>query len=85
MAQIEQEVRQFVVDNFLFGEDEHNLSNEDSFLGKGIVDSMGILTLVSFVQGRYGFEVPDQDLIPENWDSVALISAYVQNRVGVAG
>jgi acyl carrier protein len=78
-------VRQFIVDNFLFGEGEQNLSNEDSFLEKGIVDSMGILTLVSFVQGKYGFEVPDQDLVPGNWDSVALISAYVQSKVGVGG
>lgn len=85
MVQIEQEVRRFVVDNFLFGEGEQNLSNDDSFLEKGIVDSMGILTLVSFVQEKYGFEVPDQDLVPENWDSIALISAYVQSRVGVAG
>jgi len=84
MEQIEQEVRQFVVDNFLFGEGADQLSNDDSFLDKGLVDSMGILTLVAFVEQKYGIAVGDEDLVPENWDSVRRIAGFVQSKAHVA-
>ena len=83
MEQIEQELRQFVVDNFLFGEGESQFSNEDSFLEKGLVDSMGILTLVNFVQEKYTIAVADEELVPENWDSVRRIATFVQGKLSV--
>ena len=84
MGQIEQEVRQFVVDNFLFGEGAEQLSNDDSFMDKGLVDSMGILTLVAFVQEKYRISVGDEDLVPENWDSVRRIAGFVHSKSHVA-
>jgi acyl carrier protein len=84
MEQIERELRQFVVDNFLFGEGEDQLSNDDSFLEKGLVDSMGILTLVAFVEKKYAIGVADEDLVPENWDSVRRIAGFVQSKTKVA-
>ena len=83
MEQIEREVRQFVIDNFLFGEGQAQFSNNDSFLEKGLVDSMGILTLVSFVQETYAIPVADEDLVPENWDSVKRIAGFVQGKSSV--
>jgi acyl carrier protein len=83
MEQIERELRQFVVDNFLFGEGEDQLSNDDSFLEKGLVDSMGILTLVAFVEKKYAIGVADEDLVPENWDSVRRIAGFVQSKTKV--
>ena len=83
MEQIEREIRQFVIDNFLFGDGEAQLSNDDSFLEKGLVDSMGILTLVAFVQEKYAITVPDEDLVPENWDSVNRIAGFVHGKSGV--
>jgi acyl carrier protein len=83
MEQIEQELRQFVVDNFLFGEGEGQFSNEDSFLEKGLVDSMGILTLVNFVQEKYAIAIADEELVPDNWDSVRRIAAFVQGKLSV--
>lgn len=80
MEQIEREVRQFVIDNFLFGEGAEQFSNGDSFLEKGVVDSMGILTLVSFVQEKYGIEVADEELVPDNWDSVKRIAGFVHSK-----
>ena len=84
MEPIEQEVRQFVVDNFLFGEGADQLSNDDSFLDKGLVDSMGILTLVAFVEKKYGIRVGDEDLVPENWDSVRRIAGFIHSKSHVA-
>ena len=80
MPQIEQELRQFVVDNFLFGEGEEQLSNEDSFLEKGLIDSMGILNLVNYVQEKFAVTVADEELIPENWDSVRRVAEFVENK-----
>ena len=50
MRNIEQELRQFVIDNFLFGQGNGNLRNDDSFLDKGIIDSTGVLELVVFLE-----------------------------------
>jgi len=83
MEQIERELRQFVIDNFLFGEGESQFSNEDSFLEKGFVDSMGILTLVNFVQEKYAIGVADEELVPENWDSVHRIAGFVNSKLSV--
>jgi acyl carrier protein len=83
MEQIERELRQFVVENFLFGEGENHFSNDDSFLEKGLVDSMGILTLVDFAQQRFGISIADEELIPENWDSVRRMAGFVQGKLSV--
>jgi acyl carrier protein len=80
--EIEGELRTFVVDNFLFGQADESFSNTDSFLDKGLIDSMGILTLVEFVRDKYSIAVEDEELIPDNWDSVQRIASFVQNKVG---
>lgn len=81
MQEVAQEVRGFVVDNFLFGEGEGKFSNEDSFLDNGLIDSMGILTLVEFVKQKYAIPIEDEDLVPDNWDSVHRIANFVQARL----
>jgi acyl carrier protein len=69
-----------VIDNLLFGQDE-SFSNADSFLGKGLIDSIGILTLVEFVSDKYVIAIEDEELIPDNWDSVQRIARFVQNKL----
>ena len=81
MEDIQQDLRQFVIDTFLFGAD-NGLSADDSFLEKGLVDSMGILTLVSHVEERYRIQVDDTELIPENWDSVDRIAKFIASKSG---
>jgi acyl carrier protein len=81
MQQIEQEVRQFVIDNFIFDNDNHNFSNDDSFFDTGLLDSMGVLTLVEFVKEKYGISVEDDELLPENWDSVTRVANFLQARL----
>jgi acyl carrier protein len=82
MQEIEQSIRSFVIENFLFGEPDAQLSNEDSFLENGLVDSMGILTLVEFVKDKYTISIEDEEIVPDNWDSVHRIAAFVQNKLG---
>jgi acyl carrier protein len=84
MNQIEQELREFVIDTFLFGKEDTKLSNDDSFVEMGVIDSMGIMNLVSFVETRYGVEVANADLVPEVWDSVSRIARFVTSKGAVA-
>ena len=81
MHEITQEIRAFVVDNFLFGEENGHFSNSDSFLDKGLIDSMGILTLVEFVRDKYSIAIADEELVPDHWDSVERIAAFVQAKL----
>ena len=83
MQQLEQEVRQFIVDNFVFENSNGSFSNEDSFLETGLVDSMSIMTLVEFVKEKYAISIEDEELVPDHWDSVSRIASFVQCRLGM--
>lgn len=80
---LQEEIRSFIVDNFLFG-DAGNLNNDSSFIREGIVDSTGILQLVEFIQEQYRVVVEDEDLIPENLDSVSKVATFVENKMKIA-
>ncbi len=70
-------LRQFILENYLFTDDEGELSNDDSFLDLGIIDSTGIMEVVLFVEQQFGFEVDDEDLLPENLDTISNLVAFV--------
>lgn len=74
-----QELRQFITENFLFGAG-NAFTDNDSFLEKGIIDSTGVLELVGYLQGQYGIIIDDQDLVPENLDSINNILQFVESR-----
>lgn len=80
MEKVESKVRQFIVDNFLFGEGADGLRSEDSLLDKGLIDSTGILELVSFLQNCFHLQVEDNEIVPENLDSILRITTYVQRK-----
>jgi acyl carrier protein len=75
--EISDELRQFVTENFLFSQTDGALGNDDSFLEKGIIDSTGVLELIGFLQDHYGIEIADQDLVPENLDSINRLTRFV--------
>jgi acyl carrier protein len=81
MQEIAQEVRSFVMENFFFGEGDGHFSNDDSFLENGLVDSIGILSLVEFVKEKYAITIEDEEIVPDNWDSVCRIAAFVQTKL----
>lgn len=76
---LQEDIRQYVTDTFLFGEDGL-LKEDSSFLEEGIVDSTGILQLVSFLQERYLISVEDEELIPENLDSIRRVAEFVEAK-----
>jgi acyl carrier protein len=79
---IEPIVRRFVADNFLFQEDAEALSADESLIGGGIIDSTGILELVSFLEQEFNIEIADEDLVPDNLDSLARINEFLARKLG---
>ena len=77
----DERVRRFIVDTFLYG-DEKGLSSETSLTEAGIVDSTGILELISFLEKAYSITVEDEELIPENFDSLQQIAQFIRSKVG---
>ena len=77
---VEQDIRQFVIANFLFGEDNGSLKPDESFLETGIIDSTGVLELVAFLESTYGLRVRDNELTPDNLDSLDRVAAFVRRK-----
>ncbi|MBI4720796.1 MAG: acyl carrier protein [Chitinivibrionia bacterium] len=74
-------IRQFIVENFVF-EDGGSLAEDTSFLESGIMDSTGVLELVSFIEETFAIAVADEDLVPENLDSIGRVTRYIESRRG---
>ena len=80
--QIEEKIRKFIKESFLRGgEANPYLKNDTSFLEKGIVDSTGVLELVAFLEETFNFEVQDEELVPENLDSVDNLVRFVSQKI----
>jgi len=73
-------IRKFIFENFMFEAANDELDNDDSFLDHGIIDSTGVLELVEWLEDEYGIEVDDEELVPENLDSVNNLVAYIANK-----
>ncbi len=80
MSEIKDKVRAFIVEDFLFGKDA-GLDDNASFLENGVIDSTGILELVSFLEEEFSISIEDEELIPENLDSVNNVVAYVERKM----
>jgi acyl carrier protein len=75
------ELRRFVTDNFMFGKVGTGFADDDSFLERGIIDSTGVMELVAFLEEQYGIKLHDQDLIPDNLDSINGLARFVESRL----
>ena len=85
MSDIAREIKEFVVANFLFGQEGTGLSDQQSFLETGIIDSTGVLELVAFVEQRYGISVGDRELLPENLDSIQNLTGFIGRKLAAQG
>ena len=73
-------VKDFIFKNFLFEAPDVSLNEDDSFLEHGIIDSTGMLELVAFLEESFGVKVDDEELIPENLDSVNNLVAFIARK-----
>jgi acyl carrier protein len=76
---IAQRVRAFLVDSFLLGDDD-GFANDESLLDSGVVDSTGVMEVVSFLEESFAIAVDDDELVAENLDSVDRLAVFVQRK-----
>jgi acyl carrier protein len=74
------QVRKFLFEKFPACQ-KNDLKDEESLIETGIIDSMGMLELVVFVESDFGIEVEDLDLVPENFESVEALSKFVESKL----
>jgi acyl carrier protein len=78
---IQEQVRQFIVSNFLF--DVGGVADDASLIDEGIVDSTGVLGLIMFVEETFDIAVADEEVVPENFDSINALASYVNLKCGI--
>jgi len=80
MDDLRKAIKEFVIENFLFGEG-NGLENNTSFLEEGVIDSTGILELITHVEETYEIKVEDAELIPENFDSINNVVTFLERKM----
>src|ERR1700721_2617224 len=75
------ELRAFVTDSFMFGKPYEGFADDDSFIDRGIIDSTAVMELVAFLENRFRIKLLDQDLIPDNLVSVNGLGRFVESRL----
>ena len=79
-----EKLRKYVLETYLFTTDDSALANNDSFLDRGIIDSTGILELVMYLEEEFGLTVADEELLPENLDSINNLVKFIQRKKAAA-
>lgn len=77
---IEDRIKTYILENFLFSDNGYGLAGDASFLEEGIVDSTGVLELVMFVEETFDIIVEDEEIVPENFDSVNQLATYIRHK-----
>src|SRR3546814_6262793 len=75
-----QEIKQFILGNFLFTDDDSAFTDDTSLIQQGIVDSTGILELIVFIEETWPVRVPAEDMTPANFDSLGAIDRYLRSE-----
>ncbi len=83
MYELKNELRRFITDSIMYGHNTDFLADDASFLENGVIDSTGVLELISYVESRFGITVEDHELVPENLDSIDGLLKFVEKKGGV--
>ena len=75
--EVEQKLKHFIAAELMYAEDD-DLSSDEPLLGSGIVDSLGIMRLVSYIEEEFGVVVPEEELVPDHFQTVSRLAAFVQ-------
>ena len=79
---IKDRLRLYILENFLFTDDQSELKDDDSFMDQGIIDSTGILEVIFLIEEEFSVKVENEDMIPDNLDSVNKIVSFVERKQG---
>jgi len=77
---IENLIQNYIAENLLFCSNGYEYNNDASFLKEGIIDSMGVMELVTFVSDTFGIQVEPYEVLPENFDSVNKLAAFIRRK-----
>ena len=83
LQKISTSVKGFILDNFMYGYDEGQLSDDTSFIQIGVLDSTGIMEMIELVETKFNIHVKDSEILPENFDSINRISSYICKKLNV--
>ena len=78
----EDAIRKFIIDDLNFAGDASELTDDYPLLEREVVDSMGIFRIVGFLEASMGIEVDDEDLLPDNFSSIAAVAEFVASKKG---
>jgi acyl carrier protein len=79
--EIQEQIRQYILENFMYSDDSTELTGDLSLIDSGIMDSTGVLELVGFIEESFEIQVDDTELVPDNFDSVDRITTYIQQKM----
>lgn len=80
MDSLSQELRTFIIDSFMFGRDNGTICLHTSLIEQGVVDSTGILELISFIQKQCGITVLDEEIVPDNLDTIDNLARFIEQK-----
>ena len=80
MKSVEDMIREYITQNILFSSNGYPFEDDTSFLENGIIDSMNVMELVMFVEEKFHIKVKDEEIVPDNFDSIACLSSYVKSK-----
>ena len=78
-----QQIKGFILENFLFSNDDKAIGDQDSLIRGGIIDSTGIHELIMFLEEKFQLSVPPEDMIPANFDSIQTVDEFVRRKLAV--
>ena len=84
-AQIVNETRAYITENFLYARPDYVVAEDEHLLEKGVVDSMGMVELITFLQDQFGVEPADEEITEENFATLQRIAAFVSRKMGPQG
>jgi len=80
MKNDKQKIRSYILENYLFSTDESALEDAESLIDSGVIDSTGVLEIIMFLEEEFGVKIADEEMIPDNLDSVSRIVAFVERK-----
>ena len=80
MSAMHQQIRDYIVENFLFGDTDTKFSDDDSFMENGFIDSTGILEVITYIEENFNFKIKDNELIPDNLDSINNLVRFITTK-----
>ena len=84
MTGIEKIIKEYIASEIIHKKGLSSLKNDESLLKKGIIDSVGLLHLLTFIEERFDIQIPDEEVIPENFETLNKITTFIKKKQGLS-